>query len=129
MLFLIDGGKGRGDSLINGMQRGNTRRAAEAVLIQGMQLPPFLRIMPALVCGESIWGFLPSEKAKQSSRRSFSQRYEGNSDTRLMAPTEKGFQGWLLVGRGKSDRTLITTLLGQVFSGPKFKTATQTKTG
>lgn len=117
-----------------------THRGQERwTLPQGVQLPALLRAKPAPLCGESIWVFLPAEKAKQSAKRSFLQqtqllcfpdgdRARGGS-SRLTLPTAKGVQGWLFVGREKSDRRrVIAWFLGQVFLWAGVNTASQATT-
>lgn len=110
------------------MQRGNTWRAAEAGADPGNGDATFSENY-ACSCVREHLGFPSIRKgqAKLKEKILTEIRRQGNSDRRLMAPTGKGFQGWLLVERGKSDRRVIATLLGQVFSGLELK-KTQTKT-
>lgn len=83
---------------------------------QGMQLPPLGRAKPAPMCGESIWVFLPAEKAKQSAKRSFFAADKTSTLPRWRQSegqwqqaditTAKGVQGWLFARREKSDSTV-----------------------
>lgn len=106
LLFLSDDGKGRGGSLINGMQRGNTRRAAEVGADPGNGVATFSENYAFTCVWREHLGFPSSRKGQAKLKEKFltRMRRQGNSDSRLMAPTGRGFQGWVLVGRGKSGR-------------------------
>lgn len=100
---------------------------------QGMQLPPLGRAKPAPMCGESIWVFLPAEKAKQSAKRSFLQQIKlrfpdgdrvRDSGSRLTLLLQKEFKGGYLRG----EKRVIARFLGQVFLWAGANAATQAKT-
>lgn len=93
LLFLSDGEKGRGGSLINR----NARGAAEVGAEPGNAFPTFAE---SFLCVERAFGiFFQQKRPSKAQGEVYHGDTEGSSGSRLMAPIAKGFQGWLLVGK------------------------------